>query len=61
MENKPEERGQALTEYALLFVLVVIVVILVLGLLGDAIENLWSDTIIPLMEVFTESAAETPP
>ena len=61
MENKPEERGQALTEYALLFVLVVVVVILVLGLLGDAIENLWSNTVLPILEAFSGNAADVSP
>jgi len=52
MEQKPEERGQSLIEYALLLVLVVIVVILVLALLGDSIVNLWEDAVLPLMDVF---------
>jgi len=57
MEQKPEERGQSLVEYALILVLAVIVVILVLGLLGDSIINLWNDAVVPLMEVFAGDAS----
>jgi pilus assembly protein Flp/PilA len=39
----PQEKGQGLVEYALILVLVAIVVILILGLLGPAIGNVFSN------------------
>lgn len=53
MENKPEERGQGLVEYAFILVLIAVVVVLVLALVGDAIYNLWNDAVLPLLDVFT--------
>jgi Flp pilus assembly pilin Flp len=58
MEQKPEERGQSLVEYALILVLAVIVVILVLGLVGDSIVNLWNDSVVPLLDVFAGAASD---
>lgn len=39
----PRQKGQGLTEYALILVLVAIVVIVVLALLGPAIGNIFSN------------------
>jgi len=38
----PKEEGQGLVEYALILVLIAIVVIVVLGLLGTAISDIFS-------------------
>ena len=39
----PREEGQGLVEYALILVLVAIAVIILLTLLGDTINNVFSD------------------
>ena len=39
----PHEQGQGIVEYALLLVLVALVVIVILGLLGPAIGNIFSN------------------
>lgn len=44
----PREKGQGLTEYALILVLVALVVIVILALLGPAIGQVFSN-IIPLI------------
>lgn len=41
--NEIKERGQGLVEYALILVLVAVVVIAALTLLGDTIDDLFSD------------------
>ena len=42
----PNEKGQGLVEYALIFVLVIILVIIVLGLVGTRVaQNLYSKII----------------
>ena len=53
MEYSTEERGQGLVEYAFLIALVAIVVLLVLSLFGYSVEELYSDTIGRLVEVFS--------
>lgn len=42
MFNREEEKGQGLTEYALILIFVVLVVIIVLVILGPAIGNTYS-------------------
>jgi hypothetical protein len=42
----PQENGQALSEYALIFVLVVLIVIVLLWLFGPAVGKLYSDVIL---------------
>lgn len=44
------ERGQGLVEYALIIALVVLVALIVFVLLGEAIENLFKETINTLVE-----------
>jgi len=44
----PREKGQGLTEYALIMVLVALVVIVILALLGPAIGEVFSN-LIPLI------------
>lgn len=39
----PREEGQGLTEYSLILVSVAVVVIVILGLLGPAIGNIFSN------------------
>lgn len=43
MIYQPREEGQGLVEYALILVLVAVVVIVLLGLLGPAIGNIFSN------------------
>jgi pilus assembly protein Flp/PilA len=45
MLAQAEARGQGLVEYALILVLVAVVVILILGILGNAIGNVFSNII----------------
>ena len=47
------ETGQGLLEYALILSLVAVVVVLVLIILGVSVENLYQNTINPLIEVFS--------
>lgn len=39
------DKGQAMAEYALIFLMVAIVVIVVLGLIGPAIGNIFSNIV----------------
>lgn len=48
MLSTPREKGQGLTEYALILVLVALVVIVILALLGPAIGQVFSN-LIPLI------------
>jgi len=41
--NDLREKGQGLVEYALILVLIAVVVIVILGLLGGAVNGIFSD------------------
>jgi pilus assembly protein Flp/PilA len=48
---KPNEKGQGLVEYALIFILVILAVIVILYLLGPAIGNMYSDIVSNLVNL----------
>ena len=52
MEFPNSEHGQGLIEYALILALVFLVVIIVVAFFGDAIVELYNNTINPLLDVF---------
>ena len=53
MNPNQSERGQGLVEYSLILALVFLVVIIVLAFFGEAVVELYNNTIGPLLAVFT--------
>lgn len=50
-ENRREQQGQALVEYALILMLIVIGLVVVIAAIGPAIGNIFSNTVINILEV----------
>ncbi len=46
MESTPKEKGPGIATYALVLVVVAVIVIVILALLGPAIGNVFSSTIV---------------
>ena len=42
-EERDDERGQGMTEYALIIVLIGVVVIIVVGIIGHQVQNVFSN------------------
>ncbi len=53
MNDTRLEHGQGLIEYALILALVFLVVIIVLALFGDALVELYNNTLGPILDAFT--------
>jgi Flp pilus assembly pilin Flp len=52
MVNAQSEYGQGFLEYALLLSLIFLIVIIVVALFGDALLELYNNTIGPLLDAF---------